>query len=125
MDNKDNNSKKLLLIDGNGLAYRAFYALPARKSALGFPFNAILGFVNLVINTIISERPTHVAVAFDHGALVDTLMKFQTYNVQREEMLDDLELQLPIIEDFVHILQEELPRIADSMSLEELRKSIQ
>ena len=103
MDNKDNNSKKLLLIDGNGLAYRAFYALPARKSALGFPFNAILGFVNLVINTIISERPTHVAVAFDHGALVDTLMKFQTYNVQREEMLDDLELQLPIIEDFVHI----------------------
>ena len=103
MDNKDNNSKKLLLIDGNGLAYRAFYALPARKSELGFPFNAILGFVNLVINTIISERPTHVAVAFDHGALVDTLMKFQTYNVQREEMLDDLELQLPIIEDFVHI----------------------
>ena len=103
MDNKDNNGKKLLLIDGNGLAYRAFYALPARKSALGFPFNAILGFVNLVINTIISERPTHVAVAFDHGALVDTLMKFQTYNVQREEMLDDLELQLPIIEDFVHI----------------------
>ncbi len=103
MDNKDNNSKKLLLIDGNGLAYRAFYALPARKSALGFPFNAILGFVNLVINTIISEHPTHVAVAFDHGALVDTLMKFQTYNVQREEMLDDLELQLPIIEDFVHI----------------------
>lgn len=103
MDNKDKNSKKLLLIDGNGLAYRAFYALPARKSALGFPFNAILGFVNLVINTIISERPTHVAVAFDHGALVDTLMKFQTYNVQREEMLDDLELQLPIIEDFVHV----------------------
>ncbi|MGM9998479.1 MAG: DNA polymerase [Candidatus Bruticola sp.] len=103
MNSKSNNTKKLLLIDGNGLAYRAFYALPARKSELGFPLNAILGFINLVINTIVSERPTHVAVAFDHGALVDTLMKFQTYNVQRGEMLDDLELQLPIIEDFVHI----------------------
>ncbi|MGM9992163.1 MAG: DNA polymerase [Candidatus Bruticola sp.] len=103
MNSKSNNTKKILLIDGNGLAYRAFYALPARKSELGFPLNAILGFINLVINTIVSERPTHVAVAFDHGALVDTLMKFQTYNVQRGEMLDDFELQLPIIEDFVHI----------------------
>ena len=103
MNIKENSSSKLLIVDGNGLAYRAFYALPTRNAALGFPVNAVLGFIHLLLNAIISEKPTHIAVAFDHGALVDSLMKFQTYNVQREEMLDELAMQLPIIEDFIHI----------------------
>ena len=103
MNNKENNSKKLLLIDGNGLAYRAFYALPSRKTRLGFPVNALLGSISLLLNAVLSERPTHIAAAFDHGAFVDTLMKFQSFNVQREEMLADLDVQLPLVEDFMHV----------------------
>ncbi|MBQ7503179.1 hypothetical protein IJT93_10825 [bacterium] len=103
MNGSDNKQKKLLLIDGNGLAYRSFYALPFRRLNQGFPVNAVLGFINLLLNAVISERPTHIAVAFDHGAFVDTLMKFQSYNVQREEMLDDLADQLPVVEDFVQL----------------------
>ncbi|MBQ7528622.1 hypothetical protein IJT10_01780 [bacterium] len=103
MNSTDNSQKKLLLIDGNGLAYRAFYALPPRKAPMGFPLNAVLGFTNLLLNAILSEDPTHVVVAFDHGAFVDTLMKFQSFNVQREEMLDDLAMQLPVIEDFINL----------------------
>lgn len=103
MNGSDNKQKKLLLIDGNGLAYRSFYALPFRRLNHGFPVNAVLGFISLLFNAVISERPTHIAVAFDHGAFVDTLMKFQSYNVQREEMLDDLDDQLPVVEDFVQL----------------------
>ena len=103
MNQQEKKSPKLLLIDGNGLVYRAFYALPARKVSLGFPVNAIWGFISLLLNAISSEKPTHVAVAFDHGAFVDTLTKFQSFNVQREEMLDDLEMQLPLVEDFVQV----------------------
>ncbi|MDO5297041.1 MAG: DNA polymerase [bacterium] len=104
MDNNEKSAKKgkFLIVDGNGLAYRSFYAVPVYKSSFGLPINALCGFVKLLFNVIYTEAPTHVAVAFDHSALTERLLKYQDYNVQREEMPDELALQLPIIEDFVH-----------------------
>ncbi len=104
MDNNEKSAKKgkFLIVDGNGLAYRSFYAVPVYKSVFGLPINALCGFVKLLFNVIYTEAPTHVAVAFDHAALTERLLKYQDYNVQREEMPNDLALQLPIIEDFVH-----------------------
>ena len=59
--------KKLLLIDGHSLAYRAYYALPVENfaTAAGQPTNAVYGFASMLINLISSEKPTHVATAFD------------------------------------------------------------
>ena len=61
------SSKRLLLIDGHSMAYRAFYALPVDnfKTSTGQPTNAIYGFAAMIINLINQEKPTHIAVAFD------------------------------------------------------------
>ena len=58
--------KKLLLIDGHSMAYRAFFALPvdAFTTASGQHTNAVYGFSNMLMTLIKDEQPTHVAVAF-------------------------------------------------------------
>ena len=53
--------RRLLLIDGHSMAYRAFYALPAEnfKTSTGQPTNAIYGFASMLINLIKEEKPTY------------------------------------------------------------------
>jgi len=94
-------SRKLILIDGNGLAYRSFYAVPPQKTRSGLPTNAALGFTNLLLNVLMDEKPSHVVVAFDQSATSERLQRFQGYNVQREEMPEELATQIPMIEDLV------------------------
>lgn len=57
----------LMLLDGNSLAFRAFYALPAEnfKTQGGLTTNAVYGFTAMLINLLRDEKPTHVAAAFD------------------------------------------------------------
>lgn len=97
-------SKKLFLIDGNGLAYRAFYAVVPIHTESGVPINALAGFVNMVLRLLKTQKPTHVAVAFDKGIPTERVSPYQDYNAQRVEMPEDLALQLPMIEDFVRAL---------------------
>jgi DNA polymerase-1 len=101
---KTSDKKKLFLIDGNGLAYRAFYAVVPIHTGSGVPINALAGFVNMVLRLLKTENPTHVAVAFDKGIPTERVHPYQDYNAQRVEMPDDLALQLPMIEDFVRAL---------------------
>lgn len=103
-DPKKSNSKKLFLIDGNGLAYRAFYAVVPIHTESGVPINALAGFVNMVLRLLKTQKPTHVAVAFDKGIPTERVCPYQDYNAQRVEMPEDLALQLPMIEDFVKAL---------------------
>ena len=57
----------LMLLDGNSLAFRAFYALPAEnfKTRGGLTTNAVYGFTAMLINLLRDEEPTHIGVAFD------------------------------------------------------------
>lgn len=103
-ETKKTNKKKLFLIDGNGLAYRAFYAVVPIHTASGVPINALAGFVNMVLRLLKTQKPTHVAVAFDKGIPTERVSPYQDYNAQRVEMPEDLALQLPMIEDFVRAL---------------------
>ena len=103
-DAKTEDKQKLFLIDGNGLAYRAFYAVVPIHTASGVPINALAGFVNMVLRLLKSQKPTHVAVAFDKGIPTERVNPYQDYNAQRVEMPEDLALQLPMIEDFVRAL---------------------
>ena len=59
--------KRTLLIDGNSLANRAFYALPFLTSPKGKPSGAVFGFVNILVKIISEERPDGILVAFDHA----------------------------------------------------------
>lgn len=56
---------KLVLIDGNSLLNRAFYAMKVFTTKSGFPTNGIFGFIKLIFKIIEDEKPTHFAVAFD------------------------------------------------------------
>lgn len=98
------SDKKLFLIDGNGLAYRAFYAVVPMQTTSGVPINALAGFVNMVLRLLKTQKPTHVAVAFDKGIPTERVEPYQDYNAQRVEMPAELALQLPMIEDFVRAL---------------------
>jgi len=95
------NKRKLFLIDGNGLAYRAFYAVPAVHTLAGTPTNAVAGFFDLVIRLLAREKPTHVAVAFDKGVPTERVTEYQDFNAQRVELAEELAAQLPTIEDVV------------------------
>lgn len=103
-DSKKSDKEKLFLIDGNGLAYRAFYAVVPIHTESGVPINALAGFVNMVLRLLKTQKPTHVAVAFDKGIPTERVDPYQDYNAQRVEMPEDLALQLPMIEDFVRAL---------------------
>jgi hypothetical protein len=70
--------KRLLLIDGHSMAYRAFFALPAENftTATGQHTNAIYGFATMLISLLKDEKPTHVAVAFDVSRKTFRTVKF-------------------------------------------------
>jgi len=102
---------KLFLIDGNGLAYRAFYAVPPVQTANGIPTHAVAGFFELMIRLLAKEKPTHVAVAFDKGVPTERVADYHDFNAQRVEMPEDLASQLPTIEDMIRALGVQVFRV--------------
>lgn len=95
--------KRLLLIDGHSMAYRAFYALPAEnfKTSSGQPTNAIYGFASMIINLIKEEKPTHIAVAFDVSRKTFRTEKFSEYKATRASTPDEFRSQLSYINELV------------------------
>ena len=103
MSEKKSITKKLLLIDGHSMAYRAFYALPVEnfKSSSGQPTNAIYGFASMIINLIKEEKPTHIAVAFDVSRQTFRSEKFPEYKAQRASTPDEFRSQLSHINELI------------------------
>ena len=103
MSQKNSNDKKLLLIDGHSMAYRAFYALPVDnfKTSSGQPTNAIYGFASMIINLIKEEKPTHIAVAFDVSRKTFRTEKFPEYKAQRASTPDEFRSQLSHINELI------------------------
>jgi DNA polymerase-1 len=63
-----NAKKKLVLIDGHALAYRAYHALPVSlATSQGELTNAVYGFTSMLLNVLRDEQPDYIAVAFDVG----------------------------------------------------------
>jgi len=96
--------KRLLLIDGHSLAYRAFYALPVENFATssGQPTNAIYGFASMLINLISSEKPTHIAAAFDVSRKTFRSEKFPEYKANRSATPDEFRSQTSYLFELVH-----------------------
>ncbi|NDA83381.1 MAG: DNA polymerase I, partial [Actinobacteria bacterium] len=93
--------KKLLLIDGHSMAYRAFFALPvdAFTTASGQHTNAVYGFSNMLMTLIKDEQPTHVAVAFDVSRKTFRTEKFPEYKATRSATPDEFRSQIPLIHE--------------------------
>ena len=95
--------KRLLLIDGHSMAYRAYYALPVEnfKTSSGQPTNAIYGFASMLINLIKEEQPTHIAVAFDVSRRTFRTEKFSGYKANRASTPDEFRSQLSHINEMI------------------------
>ncbi len=92
---------KLVLLDGNGLVYRAFYALPYFTTSDGRPTNAVYGFTNMLLKVLQEEQPTHLAVAFDRPVPTFRHEDFAAYKATRPVMPDDLRSQMRLVKEVV------------------------
>ena len=98
--------EKLLLIDGNSLFNRAYYATPLSFSMKdGTPTNAVYGFTTMLFKAILDFAPTHIAVGFDlhHPTFRHELYK--DYKGTRKPMQDDLRVQVPLIKDMLKAMK--------------------
>ena len=89
--------KKLFLLDGMALAYRAHFALIARPiySSKGVNTSALYGFTQTVLEILKNQQPTHIAVAFDTDAPTQRHTDFADYKATRQAMPEDLVQALP------------------------------
>lgn len=89
---------KIILVDGNNLLFRSFYATAYQgvimKNSKGFPTNALYGFINMMNKIIQDENPSYIIVAFDKGKTFRH-DKYVDYKAGRSEMPDELRLQFP------------------------------
>ena len=94
-------SNTLLLMDGTGLAYRAFFAIRELATRAGRPTNAVYGFIRMVRQLEAAWQPTHWAVVFDGGTPAARLNLLPAYKAQRAAMPDALRSQFAPIEAFL------------------------
>jgi len=95
-----------MLLDGNSLAFRAFYALPADnfKTAGGLTTNAVYGFTAMLINLLRDESPTHVAAAFDVSRQTFRSDRYPQYKATRSATPDEFAGQIDITKDVLAAL---------------------
>ena len=93
---------KIFLIDAYAIIYRSYYALirAPRINSKGLNTSAIMGFCNTLNEIMQKEKPTHLAVAFDHGKTFRH-EAFAEYKAQREETPEDIRASIPIIKDIL------------------------
>src|SRR5262245_66580339 len=95
-----------MLLDGNSLAYRAFYALPAEnfKTQGGLTTNAVYGFTSMLINLLRDEQPSHVAAAFDVSRKTFRAETYAPYKANRSTTPDEFRGQVSLIHDVLGTL---------------------
>ena len=90
-------AKKLFLLDGMALAYRAHFAFVQRpiRTSQGLNTSALFGFTLALLDLLERDQPTHLAVAFDTSAPTQRHIDFPEYKAQREAMPEDLSVAIP------------------------------
>src|SRR5687767_13304077 len=97
---------KILLLDGNSLAYRAFFALPTdMATASGQVTNAVFGFTSMLINLLRDRKPDGIAVAFDRPEPTFRHEKVVDYKAGRSEAPDILRQQMGLVRQVVEALK--------------------
>ena len=96
--------EKFLIVDGNSLANRAYYAMPYLTNAVGEPSGAVFGFANILVKLIVEQKPDYIAVAFDHARKTFRNQIYADYKGTRKETPQDLIKQFPIIKDMLALM---------------------
>ncbi len=90
-----------MLIDGNSIAYRAFFALPLLNNDKGIHTNAVYGFTMMLMKILEDEKPTHMLVAFDAGKTTFRHKTFGEYKGGRQKTPPELSEQFPFIRELL------------------------
>lgn len=97
--------KRMIIVDGNSLMYRAFYGLKAEtKNSKGLPTNAIYGFVRM-INNLINTEYDNILVAFDAGKKTIRHQLMEDYKAGRSPMPDEFRMQIPYIKQYLDLMR--------------------
>lgn len=97
-----NNRKKFILVDGHGLLYRAFYAIPQLTTTYGQVVNAIYGFTMILIKLLEEEKPEYIVITFDTPVPTFRHKEFKEYKAHRKKMPDELISQIPLIKEIIN-----------------------
>jgi DNA polymerase I len=100
------SEKKLFLLDGMALVYRAYFAFSnnPRITSYGFNTSAIFGYANTVLDILKKEKPTHIGVSFDTSEPTARHLEFEAYKAHREEMPEGISTALPFIRQLTEAL---------------------
>lgn len=95
---------KWIIIDGNNIIYRAFFAMPPLTNAQGLHTNAVYGFTTMLLRVIEEEKPTHLLVAFDAGKETFRHGDYKDYKGGREKTPSELSEQFPVLKQLLDAL---------------------
>lgn len=106
MNSEVDDKPTLMLLDGNSLAFRAFYALPAEnfKTKNGLTTNAVYGFTAMLINLLRDEAPSHIAAAFDVSRQTFRSERYPEYKATRSSTPDEFRGQIDITKEVLNAL---------------------
>ncbi|MBR1867658.1 MAG: DNA polymerase I [Clostridia bacterium] len=96
---------KLLLIDGNSLINRGYYATPPLTTKDGTPTNAVFAFINMLVKLISEYQPTHLLVAFDRKEPTFRHLMYKDYKGTRKPMPDDLRTQVDLLKEVLDVMK--------------------
>ncbi len=97
-----NNRKKFILVDGQGLLYRSFYALPQLTTTYGQVVNAVYGFTMILIRLLEEEKPEYIVITFDTPVPTFRHKEFKEYKAHRKKMPDELISQIPLVKEIIN-----------------------
>ena len=98
------NREKIMLIDGNSIVNRAFYAMPPLTNSAGQHTNAVYGFMTMLLRVLEEEKPTHILVAFDAGKDTFRHESYAEYKGGREKTPAELTEQFPLLKELLQAL---------------------
>ncbi|MBC5637488.1 DNA polymerase I [Ornithinibacillus sp. BX22] len=98
-------TKKLVLIDGNSIIYRAFFALPLLNNDKGVYTNAVYGFTTMLLRILEEKKPTHMLVAFDAGKTTFRHSTYKEYKGGRQKTPPELSEQFPLVKELLNAFQ--------------------
>ncbi len=98
-------ANKLVLVDGNSILYRAFFALPLLNNEKGVYTNAVYGFTTMLLKILEDEKPTHMLVAFDAGKTTFRHETYKEYKGGRQKTPPELSEQFPLAKELLEAFQ--------------------
>ncbi|MDO8683760.1 MAG: DNA polymerase I [Armatimonadota bacterium] len=101
VNESQSDRRKLVVIDGNSLVYRAFFAMRHLSTSEGQPTNAVYGFTMMLLHILEVEKPDVLAVAFDSPVKTFRHTDYDGYKAHRKPTPDDLRSQMPIVRELI------------------------